>query len=309
MICACPATEPSRGRVASACWLGAVGEGIAVGYEHGAVAVFAAPAAAHASPPGVANPIAQAEPVTLLAAPRPDLGPVRSLQLVLGLEELGPCMLVRGGQAEGEPDMLSFLPLQRAKGPARLVPWFGNVQAHALVAEPRGPGSAAASAAALRAAAPQALMVLTEGGQLVVHELQTWTPTPLTLPFQELPPVVLARLVDAAKKGAGVASGAHAAQDTSSQTASPHALTLAALRAAARRAGAAAWPFKGGDRGSGGQSRRGALLFTGHRDGRVRLWDATLEAPQLLATTPAGAATQRLRVVTALEVGEVEMRW
>lgn len=50
-----------------------------------------------------------------------------------GLEDLGPCLLVRGGQDMGEPDMLSFLPLQRSRGPAKLVPWFGAVQGHALV--------------------------------------------------------------------------------------------------------------------------------------------------------------------------------
>lgn len=32
--------------------------------------------------------------------------------------------------------------------------------------------------------APLSLLVLTEGGQLVVHDLATWQPMPLTLPFQ-----------------------------------------------------------------------------------------------------------------------------
>jgi hypothetical protein len=34
-----------------------------------------------------------------------------------------------------------------------------------------------------------ALIVLSEGGQLMVHDLRTLQPVPLSLPFQELPPV------------------------------------------------------------------------------------------------------------------------
>ena len=34
-----------------------------------------------------------------------------------------------------------------------------------------------------------ALIVLSEGGQLMVHDLCTLQPVPLSLPFQELPPV------------------------------------------------------------------------------------------------------------------------
>ncbi len=33
---------------------------------------------------------------------------------------------------------------------------------------------------------PAAIMVLTEGGQLMVHDLNTFQPVPLSLPFQEL---------------------------------------------------------------------------------------------------------------------------
>lgn len=264
VICSCPPADPARGAVTAACWLGVVAEGFVVGYERGAVAVFGLPAAAHAAPPGMSNPVALAEPITVLVAPRPGLGPILSLTFILGLEEPGPCMLVRGGQEWGEPDMLSFLPLIKSKGGARLVPWFGNVQAHALVGRagvfslsaPPPPTSAAA-----QLDPPEALMVLTEGGQLVIHELQTWTPMPLTLPFQELPPVTLARLVDAPQKSP-----------------SPHALNLTALRSCGRRTpGSRDWPFKGGVPGGSRGYGPGAVMITGHRDGKVRLWDATLQ--------------------------------
>jgi hypothetical protein len=46
------------------------------------------------------------------------------------------------------------------------------------------------------------------------------------------------------------------------------------------------------------------VLFTGHVDGRVRVWDATGEVPLLLAAVPfdSGGSTGRLRAVTCLEV-------
>lgn len=38
-------------------------------------------------------------------------------------------------------------------------------------------------------------MILTEGGQLVIHDLLHWQPQPLTLPAQELPPITVSKLV------------------------------------------------------------------------------------------------------------------
>lgn len=45
------------------------------------------------------------------------------------------------------------------------------------------------------AAEGRSLMILTEGGQLVIHDLLHWQPQPLTLPAQELPPITVSKLV------------------------------------------------------------------------------------------------------------------
>jgi hypothetical protein len=214
---------------------------------------------------------------------------------------------------------------------------------------------------------PQGLMILTEGGQLVVHDLQQWQPTPLTLPVQELPPITVAKLVPTVSvallqsdgreaggsaavsprcgAGLGAAGGsalpspsprggeASSSSPAGAAAAAPlpqHALTLEKVRACSRRfsqqpGGAAEsslldhWPFTGGQPacslaggGGGGEPAGSAssagrhpssLYFSGHRDGRVRVWDATTQVPELLLTIPAVAGQERLRAVTALEVG------
>ena len=201
---------------------------------------------------------------------------------------------------------------------------------------------------------PRALQILTEGGQLVVHDLQQWAPQPLTLPAQELPPITCARLVPTVGAAQAAAAAALSPRGPASLAASPtpgregeapppssssagagtgapappqHALTLDKVRACSRRMQAPGggpapeptlldhWPFRGGEPaaslaaaagegGGGGAAGRhpSALYFSGHRDGRVRVWDATTAVPELLLTIPAAAGQERLRAVTALEV-------
>ena len=99
-----------------------------------------------------------------------------------------------------------------------------------------------------------------------------------------------------------------------------HSVTLADLRAlrAAQPGGQTnTWKwrfvFSGGqppaaaglaEGGGAGTGFPGDLLYTGHRDGRVRVWDASSEVPVLLTTVPfdAGGQTGRLRGVTAVDV-------
>ena len=268
------------------------------------------------------------------------------------------------------------------------------------------PADSPAAAPAPACGGARALMILTEGGQLVVHDLLHWQPQPLTLPAQELPPITVARLVptvNAAQQGevggsaavsprspgaasAGLPSpsprepgplSAASAPAGPAATLPQHALTLDRVRACSRRLAAAPdggaaqepsllehWPFAGGQpaaslAGEGGARRHpSALYFTGHRDGarwawregwegkaavgelplslaarvpacalhllparaaspnpwargpllrtcagRVRVWDATTQVPEMLLTIPAAAGQERLRSVTALEVG------
>ena len=72
--------------------------------------------------------------------------------------------------------------MQAEAEPARALPWFGAVQGVALV-----PSEGALGATS--SAEPVAALVLTEGGQVMVHDLKTLQPLPLALPLQELPPV------------------------------------------------------------------------------------------------------------------------
>ncbi len=71
-------------------------------------------------------------------------------------------------------------------GDPQALAWFGAVAGAALV-----PGEGALG----RSAAPAAALVLTEGGQLMVHDLETLQPAPLTLAFQGLPPATAARFL------------------------------------------------------------------------------------------------------------------
>ncbi|KAL4458921.1 hypothetical protein ABPG75_013786 [Micractinium tetrahymenae] len=255
------------------------------------------------------------------------------------------CLLVFGGQGREEPDMLTMLPLaaqQAGEGGGRQVPWFGAIQGFCqmpadcpLAADDRSRG----------------LMILTEGGQLVIHDLLHWQPTPLTLPVQELPPMTLARLVPTVSLAVlkeSTAGGSAAVSPRPSSTGLPspsprggeplsagsvalhvqqqqqgalpqHALTLDRVRACSRRGGGAGegggeglappplehWPFTGGQPAAslaGSRRHPSALYFSGHRDGRVRVWDATTQVPELLLTIPAAAGQERLRAVTAMEV-------
>ena len=264
-----------------------------------------------------------------------DSAGIKSLCFVPGGSSSGggdeDSLLVCGGQGAGEPDMLTLLPMApQSPGQERghSIPWFGTIEGFALV-----PAAVGRGALAHVCDRPEALMILTEGGQLVVHDLRTWQPTPLTLPFMELPPITASRLVPTVSLSLLLESGAALPSPGSVEAAAAaaihgsgvqHALTLDKVSACSRRLGSGgaaagggssgdAWPFVGGEPPAGA-SRRGdplrasagrhpsSLYFTGHRDGRVRVWDATSQAPLLLYTIPASAGQERLRQVTAVDI-------
>ena len=66
------------------------------------------------------------------------------------------------------------------------------------------------------------------------------------------------------------------------------------------------WVFSGGGRPHPVTPTPGTsdLYFTGHEDGRVRVWDVTGHVPSLLTTVPfdSGGPGVRLRAVTSLQV-------
>ena len=96
------------------------------------------------------------------------------------------------------------------------IPWFGAVQGWAQV-----PPEASIN----EYEDPAAIMVLTEGGQLMVHDLNTFQPVPVSLPFQELQAVTHSCLVASAAEhspGAGLQLATR-----------PHSLTLQRLRVTA----------------------------------------------------------------------------
>ena len=86
--------------------------------------------------------------------------PLRSLTYMPGCDG-EDCLLLFGGQAEGEPDMLTLVPLVAGQGSgggggggggasgARAVPWFGNIKSFCVVSR-KGACFARAAAAAGR---------------------------------------------------------------------------------------------------------------------------------------------------------------
>lgn len=121
------------------------------------------------------------------------------------------------------------------------IPWFGAVQGWAQV-----PPEASIN----EYDDPAAIMVLTEGGQLMVHDLTTFQPVPVSLPFQELQAVTDSCLC---------------ASPALQGLARPHSLTLERLRV--RRLSAFLVPCIADDLGS-------ALVLL-----EASMWKCTLAVP------------------------------
>ena len=66
------------------------------------------------------------------------------------------------------------------------LPWFGSIQGLVLV-PPQHSLDARIE--------PAALITLNEGGQLIVYDMKTLKPLPLSLPCQELPPITASAFV------------------------------------------------------------------------------------------------------------------
>ncbi|KAK9811618.1 hypothetical protein WJX72_007037 [[Myrmecia] bisecta] len=297
------------GNATAACWIGRHGTHFATGHERGDILIWGIPKAAVQDDTLPVAPMPASLLAKLRVVPEPALASaIRSLAFVSGGNGGQSRLLVFGGQGADQPDVLTLLPLKPAAAEgeaaheAHSLPWFGAIKGFSLVS-PEG--------SILESDDPAAIIVLTEGGQLMVHDLVSFTPVPLSLPFQELPPVTVSSFV---------ASASETGPDGAVlPTTAPHGLTLDRLRGT-RAHGASLttsiskkgtawrwrWVFAGGAPPQRPAGAAGAcdLYLTGHRDGRVRVWDMTSNVPDLLATVPfdSGGAGGRLREVTALQV-------
>jgi hypothetical protein len=229
-------------------------------------------------------------------------------------------------------------PQQAAQAAARKLPWFGSVLGHVLV-PPQG--------ALTGFEDPCALLVLQEGGEVVVHDLspaaaaagtgskpqrQHYQPA-----FQAQPLVTAARLriIPTGKvplQGLQGASMSGLRDWAASQRPTPRNSTGIAAAAAALAAsgyvkgvpGAATppdaaqqqklrwqWITDGGKAAKPSSSSSYSLLYcTGHADGRVRLWDMYGEVPLLLGVVPSSAAAAALGSrAEAATVSTLEFAW
>ena len=210
------------------------------------------------------------------------------------------CLMVLGGQEEGVPDMISLLSLEPEdkEEDTVIIPWFGTVVAHSLM-----------DPAESEDVASHSILILTEGGQLVVHDIASASPSPLSLKFQELPPITYSKFVPSYP------------EEIPGNPSTSHRPTLRSLRfLSLKYITDSKWPFTGGVPPGNyfnseaeymvsrmrEMSHPSACLYMGFRDGRVRLYDATSEVPRYLMSVPQTldilAPEGRLRGVSCIEV-------
>lgn len=301
-------TTPLRKRTKSgqiptcACWVGKKGNCFAVGYSDGSISIWGISTTAVKR---IGPKHAGVEEVVLVL----DISPSQSRQACSAIKSMEfmqggkgtpqekDCLLVMGGQVKGEPDMLSLVSLEpegQHQDDIIMIPWFGEIISYSIMESElnSGPGIS------------DRVMILTEGGQLVVHDLTTWEPLPVSLKFQELPPFSCSAFMPSIPDG-----GAH----------SPCLKNLRYL--SWKHVEDTKWPFNGGippsnyfisesEYLSGGYQEEvthpsGVLLF-GHRDGRIRVWDATSAVPKHMTTVPQSldilSDEGRLMAVTCFDV-------
>lgn len=294
------ATAPPRGaaadassRITTACWTTHRRGDFATGHEDGDVMVWQLPDQRGG----------QCSPLCCVRIGQQPNAPVRSMKFVItgGLDSL----LVCGGQAAEEPDVLSLLTLPRAGGGALVsgaaaavaagvrqkLPWFGPIKDFALVS---------GSGAILGAEDAAGVVELLEGGQLAFHDIPKEAPTMMAFPFQSCAAITYGHLADVPSATGG----------------DPLRISMAALRAAARSRGSAEhlssyhthcyqdaglqWVLQGGHPPPAlpappQGSTTCPLYLTGHSDGRVCLWDVAHDVPSLLAVVPQQHLYDKLR--------------
>ena len=263
-----------------ACWVGDAGNCFAIGYEDGSITMWGVPASTLKVHPS--KVVRREDAVTILdlcvsaGSSRHVRSPIQSVTFVqggVGTPYSNDCLLVLGGQDVGEPNMLSLVSLepQERDDDVIMIPWFGEIISHTLMSSPDG----------------DRVMILTQGGQLVVHNIATWEPLPVSLKFQELSPI---------SSTSFMASIGHV---------DSHSPCLKNVRYLSwKHVEDSKWPFNGGippknyfiseseymqsDEKAGQKfvTHPSGMVLMGHRDGRLRVWDATSEVPKHLTTVP-----------------------
>lgn len=245
------------------CWMGLRGVGFATGHTSGDIRIWKVPEAAHPVPLRSCPPLPYdiqciATLHTIPRARREKRSHVRNVWYSGGPAE---ALIVLGGGADGFPDVLSRIPLeQMATGEAGAVqnlPWMGPIVSACLVYPPSHAREGEASHA----------VVLTDEGHIYLHKqinaeeptaaerfcpiIQQWDMTCL----QQIDASMGKMATDLFYKGTSVVPARHRSH-----------------------------PFNGGTKGKPNPTRAPTLIFSGHADSQVRVWDCRTSQLALLHT-------------------------
>lgn len=183
-------------------------------------------------------------------------------------------LLVEGGQSIEEPDTLTKIPipLEASKGSStddvqyiqatNSLPWFGVVNGYALI-PPNG--------SLVEYDDPVAVMVLTEGGQLMLHDFIVQNPIPFSLPFQSITIQSVSEFVTLGRDTPlrVETDPRHGYEEFGGMEDPLHK-----------------WILSGGEASCPSETSNASFYFSGHVDGAVRVWNMSCEAPKWLDTIP-----------------------
>lgn len=275
-----PDTDNTMSRPMCACWVGDRANCFAIGYEDGSIMVWGVSASTLKAHPSKLSHYEDSVLVLHLEVSPINPSPIKALSFVRGTQGTPygkDCLLVLGGQSKDAPDMLSLVSLEPEgnTNDIKTIPWFGDIISHTLLngsEENQDDGPCT-----------DGILILTEGGQIVVHDMASWEPLPVSLKFQELPPITCSSFLP------------------SIPLKHSHSPSLKNLRYLSwKRVEDSRWPFNGGvppsnyfisetDYMNGevdSSSHPSGVVLIGHRDGRVRVWDAVSQVPKLMCTVP-----------------------
>eukprot|EP01025_Chloroclados_australasicus_P049712 TRINITY_DN567_c0_g1_i4.p1 TRINITY_DN567_c0_g1~~TRINITY_DN567_c0_g1_i4.p1 ORF type:complete len:1139 (+),score=126.77 TRINITY_DN567_c0_g1_i4:44-3460(+) len=190
--------------------------------------------------------------------------PITSITYVSGIEDK---LMVLGGHGEHQPLTLSLLsmpdfypddPTEAYEQKPETFPWFGKILGYRLVPQ---------NGALTDYSDPSAVLVLTEGGKLMLHDLGQNNIIPLSIAYQDVPHVTCIQHAVIHREANDLVSILR--QDRSQEEDEQWG-----------------WVLSGGQGPSIDwvSNDMDHLLFTGHADGRVRIWDLFQDQPQLLVT-------------------------